>query len=288
MDDLARIVSGSRKVRGDFPSCLKGRQPGPAVTGFGVADLRGAPAESLFEQPKSVLEVEPAQEPAPAAVDVVRGGSVRDHHSHNGFGSRRPGSRATCSRISVPSRIGRSPSWSAQRLGPGDRAEDPADVGLGGEPGPDLAPGPAPGPVGLVEAFGYPQRRQAWTAPDFTAAAVFGDVTVGTTGDGVARTRLRALGTSDGAERWSAEDGGRVQRAGPRLVAVSGTVYASGRPFFRFLDAGDGLRSASSGPGWKGKTKLGRVRWGVERTISWLLPASTVPFVTRRQRGKAE
>jgi hypothetical protein len=41
-----------------------------------------------------------------------------------------------------------------QRLGSCDRSEDPADDGLGGEPGPDLAPGPATGPVVLVEALG--------------------------------------------------------------------------------------------------------------------------------------
>jgi hypothetical protein len=42
-----------------------------------------------------------------------------------------------------------------QCLGSGDGAEDAADDGLCGESGPDLAPGPAAGPVGLVAAFGH-------------------------------------------------------------------------------------------------------------------------------------
>jgi hypothetical protein len=39
---------------------------------------------------------------------------VPENHSHSGFGSPSPGSRSTCNRITVPSRIGRVPAWSAQ------------------------------------------------------------------------------------------------------------------------------------------------------------------------------
>jgi hypothetical protein len=45
----------------------------------------------------------------PAAV-----AAVAENHSHNGFGVPSPGNRSTCSRITVPSMIGRSPAWPAQ------------------------------------------------------------------------------------------------------------------------------------------------------------------------------
>ncbi len=44
-------------------------QPGSAVGGFRVADLRCGPAEGLLEQPEGVLKIEAAQEGLPAAVD---------------------------------------------------------------------------------------------------------------------------------------------------------------------------------------------------------------------------
>ena len=40
--------------------------------------------------------------------------AVADHHSHSGFGWPSPRRWSTCSRITVPSMMGRSPSWSAQ------------------------------------------------------------------------------------------------------------------------------------------------------------------------------
>src|SRR3954451_3910273 len=45
-------------------------QPGPAVPGSRVTDLRCGPAEGLFEQPEGVFQVEAAQERLPAAVHV--------------------------------------------------------------------------------------------------------------------------------------------------------------------------------------------------------------------------
>ena len=55
-------------VRGDD-------QPGPAVAGVGVAELRAGPAEGLLEQPEGVFQVEAAQEGLPPAVHVGRGGA---------------------------------------------------------------------------------------------------------------------------------------------------------------------------------------------------------------------
>ena len=96
-------------VRGDD-------QPGPAVGGGGVAELRAGPAEGLLEQPEGVFEVEAAQERLPASGRRrPRSASVVEVHSQTGLGSRSPGRCSTCSRIRVPSMIGSSPSWSSQQ-----------------------------------------------------------------------------------------------------------------------------------------------------------------------------
>ena len=50
-------------------------QPGPAVGGLGSTDLRTGPAQGLLEQPKRVLEIEPAQVGLPPAVHVPSGGA---------------------------------------------------------------------------------------------------------------------------------------------------------------------------------------------------------------------
>jgi hypothetical protein len=49
-------------------------QPGPAVRGGWLAELRGGPAEGLFEKAEGVLNVEAAQERLPAPVDIGIGG----------------------------------------------------------------------------------------------------------------------------------------------------------------------------------------------------------------------
>ncbi len=47
-------------------------QPGPPVSGPGVADLRRGPAQDLLEQPKGVFQVKPAQERLPEPVHLLR------------------------------------------------------------------------------------------------------------------------------------------------------------------------------------------------------------------------
>ena len=50
--------------------CAAITHPGPPVSGLGGADLRGCPAEGLFEQPEGVLDIEPAQERSPEPIDI--------------------------------------------------------------------------------------------------------------------------------------------------------------------------------------------------------------------------
>lgn len=47
--------------------------PGPTVGSRGIMELRGAPAQGLFEQVEGVLQVEPADEGLPTLVDLGRG-----------------------------------------------------------------------------------------------------------------------------------------------------------------------------------------------------------------------
>ena len=91
VQEVAADADGSERVRGAglFPGTapVSGEwageaelgvggedQPGPAVGGFRRADLRGGPAEGLFEQAEGVLDVEAPQVCLPETVGVRRGG----------------------------------------------------------------------------------------------------------------------------------------------------------------------------------------------------------------------
>jgi hypothetical protein len=74
---VGRVVPRTAQVVGELagqPELGMGDddQPGPAVGGVGVAQLRGDPAEGLFEQTEGVFEVEAAQERLPEFVHIGR------------------------------------------------------------------------------------------------------------------------------------------------------------------------------------------------------------------------
>ena len=89
-------------------------EPGPAVGGGRVAELRPGPAELLLEEPEHVPISKRRRNACPArsraAADAAAAGLVV--HSHSGSGSRSPGRRSTWSRTTVPSMTGSSPGWS--------------------------------------------------------------------------------------------------------------------------------------------------------------------------------
>src|ERR1035441_9151100 len=72
------FLPGAAQIAGEMPGEAQlgmagDDDPGPPVSGGGVADLRGGPAEDLLEQPEGVLEIETAQERLPEPVHVGRG-----------------------------------------------------------------------------------------------------------------------------------------------------------------------------------------------------------------------
>ena len=75
-----RSFPGPPEIIGEAPGQPKlgmrdDDQPGPAVSGGGIAELRDGPAQGLLEQPEGVFQVEPAQERLPAAIDLGWGGA---------------------------------------------------------------------------------------------------------------------------------------------------------------------------------------------------------------------
>ena len=89
-------------------------QPGPSIRRVGTADAGCGPAESLFEEPESVFQIERRRNACHSWFTCVAVVAVAECHSHSGFGVPVPGSRSTWSRITVPSMIGSGQSWSAQ------------------------------------------------------------------------------------------------------------------------------------------------------------------------------
>jgi hypothetical protein len=88
---------------------------------------------------------------------------VREHHSHTGLGSRSPGSRSTCSRISVPSMTGSLPRWPSQAprwVSRGAAGPTPRLPGRAGSrpASPSSCCGPAPG-----------RRRRNTASPESSA-----------------------------------------------------------------------------------------------------------------------
>ena len=77
---LAGLLPGQADVGGEVAGEAElgvagDDQPGPAVGGGRVAELRPGPAELLLQEPERVLDVETAQECLPGAVHLVPGGT---------------------------------------------------------------------------------------------------------------------------------------------------------------------------------------------------------------------
>lgn len=80
---------GSERPGGGQLGEGRDRQPGPAVGGFGVADLGDGPTQGLLHEPERVLDVEAAQPCRPQTVeefvvDAARGGPEPDRFGRAG------------------------------------------------------------------------------------------------------------------------------------------------------------------------------------------------------------
>src|SRR5450756_277862 len=76
----AGLLPGQPDVGGEGPGEVQlgvggEDQPGPAVGGFGVAELRPGPAGLLFQEPERVLDIKTAQERLPGPVHLFFGGA---------------------------------------------------------------------------------------------------------------------------------------------------------------------------------------------------------------------
>lgn len=93
-----------------------------------------------------------------------------------------------------------------------------------------------------VYAVHLPTRTVRWSHDKAQAVALAGGRVIGTVPAGTMSQRLTAWTVADGRKQWQTLSGQRmqVQAAGSSLLAVSGTSYDTGDPFFALVDAANG------------------------------------------------
>ncbi|WP_331733466.1 PQQ-like beta-propeller repeat protein (plasmid) [Embleya sp. NBC_00888] len=113
--------------------------------------------------------------------------------------------------------------------------------------------------IGSVYAVDTVTRAVVWSKDGFLGATVTGDSVVAVEprdGSNTMQT-VTALNVADGSRRWSLPNNryeSTITYAGPKLVAVEGRDYSSGRASFQLIDGDTGAdaMAPSTATGWSG------------------------------------